>query len=164
MNRVIDTDPILDVWINFCIDFRQHLVVQVVQGRVKEVRKHCRVNRHATKSPISPPPHTHTETHTFLSCTLSPHALSRAGSCSPVERHRARGEDWRSSGGKGVKCTKGERWWGGGDERWMGGAAGAALGGQWQSSQACQCASCSPLSLLFLSLLPPPLFSLSVFG
>lgn len=54
------------------------------------------------------------------------------------------------SGSWGGRCTEGERreavrWWWWGD-------SGAMLGGQWRCSQACQCASCSPLPLWFLSL------------
>lgn len=60
----------------------------------KKVRKHCRADRHATKSP-APATHTHALLHP------RPHALSRAGSCSPVERHRARGRDGWAAGGGG---------------------------------------------------------------
>lgn len=115
------------------------------------------------------PPHTNTCTHTktrthtqahtlMLSCTLGPHALSRAGSCSPVERHRARGGGMGGAVGGGGEVLRGRE-----AARWRGGGGrGAALGGQWQCSQACRRASRSPVSLEFLSLLPPPFFSLCV--
>ena len=130
------------------------------------MRKHCRADRHATKSPASPrhiQTHTHTLLHThtlMLSCTLCPHALSRAGSCSPVERHRARGGEGGSSRGRGR-----------GAERARGGEVeeegGGLLGRRWEVSGGAVKRASAPLALLSLSsfspsLLHPPLDSLCV--
>ena len=123
--------------------------------------------------PSPPPPpdtyrhtHTHTYTHTLmLSCTLGPHALSRAGSCSPVERHRARGGEGGSSRGRGERGREGERRRGGGEEE----EGGGLLRRRWEVSGGAVKRASAPLALLppssfSLSLLHPPLDSLPVFG
>lgn len=87
------------------------------------------------------PTNTHTHKHTHSCGTLHPRPLrvEPSGQLQPSGAAQGGGEQ------EGGRCTEAEKWRGGG-------ASGAALGGQWRCSEACQHASRSPLSLEFLSL------------
>jgi len=117
------------------------------EGKRKKSEKALKGRQACDQDPRLTSTHTHAHTHK--------RACSPAHSAPTRWAERAVATQWSGTRGAqgGRRCTEGERRRGGGE------AAGSALGGQRWCSQAYKRASCSPLSLSFLSSL---ILSLSV--
>lgn len=107
-----------------CAVFRQHLVVQGhvrERGRKKKVRKHCRTDRHATKTHAFPT-HTHrdifTHMHTCSPAHSAPTRWAKRAVAAQWSGTRQKGRGWMGWGnsGGGAEVHRGReaaRWRGG---------------------------------------------------
>lgn len=145
-----------------CAVFRQHLVVQGhvrERGKKKKVRKHCRTDRHATKTHAFPT-HTHrdifTHMHTCSPAHSAPTRWAKRAVAAQWSGTRQKGRGWMGWGnsGGGAEVHRGRE-----AARWRGGCrlgAGRSVPVQ-PGVQACL--SRPPTRLSFLL---PHLFSLSL--